>query len=435
MSKDNNYMKVLLNGLKLYIDEKTSKEIDIDIPKIKNANWSQNDSNESDYIIDRPFYSEDVIKTVLIDNVEVEYSDTQEMGTKTFYLHQYILEGSKAFVFDMDAVYKVTIDDMEYICKPYYNADLTGGVEIPLIGAGVDTSADDYAIALFGEYPFMIMAGTYNGRTACGIMILHEYETLILSLEEIKQTHHKLDKKYLPVPEWIYPEEYPVLVYKLINVGSNDTTNIYAGINFKYEDFQTITPGGEYLVHINGDESRLTAKQIIASSDEESETIGFLGNGYLFAQYYEALGESGTLSGDIEDTGEDYFITIHMAECVVLTTLDLEIYDFALTSCKPLYSPIPKEHLSPVLNAKNIASSTATIGQVIRVKSVDSNGTPTEWEAVNVYTAEEIDAKLEALNTELSKLTTTVAYIDENNTTDVLTFDISENAELIGGNA
>lgn len=48
--------------------------------------------------------------------------------------------------------------------------------------------------------------------------------------------------------------------------------------------------------------------------------------------------------------------------------------------------------------------NTAAIGQTIRVSAVDENGKPTEWEAVDMYSKEQIDVALGAYITDVAAL-------------------------------
>lgn len=45
---------------------------------------------------------------------------------------------------------------------------------------------------------------------------------------------------------------------------------------------------------------------------------------------------------------------------------------------------VTETELDTAVSSKITAPTTATVGQILRVKAVDTNGAPTEWEAVNI---------------------------------------------------
>jgi len=65
---------------------------------------------------------------------------------------------------------------------------------------------------------------------------------------------------------------------------------------------------------------------------------------------------------------------------------------------------VTQSELKTAIDGAIPSPSVATVGQTIAVKAVDESGKPTEWEAVSMYTAAEIDAALGAYITDIDTL-------------------------------
>ena len=77
-----------------------------------NPDWNQNDATQPDYVKNRPFYAEDPVETVLLEEQVVTFTDGESDTSFNF----------NASPEDINHI-KVTWDGTEYICIPQINID------------------------------------------------------------------------------------------------------------------------------------------------------------------------------------------------------------------------------------------------------------------------------------------------------------------------
>ena len=134
--------------------------------------WNQNDETAHDYIKNRPFYTDDTVENILVDNVSVT------------------IEGGNAYVFDTAIAfkegntYKVEWNGTVYECVAY---KVTGDDETVWIGN----------TTIIGEHggngePFLV--GCSAGTSG---LFSQEDGTYTISIAEEKSDIHEIDKKYL----------------------------------------------------------------------------------------------------------------------------------------------------------------------------------------------------------------------------------------------
>lgn len=137
--------------------------------------WNQNDETAHDYIKNRPFYTDDPVETVLLDNVSV----TIENGDG-------IIETQIAFT--EGDTYKVEWNGTVYECVAYIPE-----AEAPVvIGNG-----DIFGLDGGNGEPFIM----YSMRGASPLLSISSQEdgtyTVTVSITEKKSGIHEIDKKYL----------------------------------------------------------------------------------------------------------------------------------------------------------------------------------------------------------------------------------------------
>ena len=137
------------------------------------GNWEQNDPTADDYIKNRPFYTDDSKKVVIVPNQQITFSD-----------YEAPLALSEIIEFVVGQSYKVKFDNVNYTCVAWdFNGIGAIGNQI-LMGRPIDT----------GE-PFIIMISK-----AEGIGIISSLTATGTHAVEVTTSAKivKIDKKYLP---------------------------------------------------------------------------------------------------------------------------------------------------------------------------------------------------------------------------------------------
>lgn len=132
-------------------------------------NWNQNDNTKQDYVKNRPFYAEDPVETVLLEEQAVTFTDGESDPSFIF----------KASPEDINHI-KVTWDGTEYICIPQiYSEYIKFGNEFFYNGTGEDT----------GE-PFFYDGDYFNAASSADS---HQIKVSKLSNKVIK-----IEPNYIP---------------------------------------------------------------------------------------------------------------------------------------------------------------------------------------------------------------------------------------------
>ena len=142
---------------------------------LSQADWNQNDDTQPDYVKNRPFYTGDPVKTVVVEESTVTFIENDGL---------YAAEFRSTFESTVGDTYKVSWDGTVYDCMC---VDVGGRPTIGntyIFGEGSDT----------GE-PFLM--GVHNG---VGITILTPDTSAshTFSISRFAQEVVKIDKKYLP---------------------------------------------------------------------------------------------------------------------------------------------------------------------------------------------------------------------------------------------
>ena len=107
-----------------------SKALTVEIPYSVQSDWNQNDSAALNYIKNRPFYTGEPVKTVLVEETTVSFADAGGL---------YIAEFPSTFEATVGDTYTVNWDGTEYecVCSVFNSVPVLGNLSIP--GAGSDT--------------------------------------------------------------------------------------------------------------------------------------------------------------------------------------------------------------------------------------------------------------------------------------------------------
>lgn len=237
--------------------------------------WNQNDETASDYVKNRPFYTEN------------EGEITEIVPETTFTIDNEGMWYSEKFAIPIEAgnTYICKYNGVEYICTAFSYAQ--DGIEWIFLGNMGKTGAD---FEDTGE-PFVIVTVPAENMT---MVILHDgtvSTNITCSITMNNEIIHKLPNKYLDL-DWKPTKEYKLTdVFPINNV-------TFTGKEITLIDSQVfyLHVGEEYTVNWNGTEYVCEAKRI----DADPFSIFYIGNTEL------------TTLTNKEDTGEP-FIYVYYA--------------------------------------------------------------------------------------------------------------------------
>ena len=192
--------------------------------------WNQNDSTQPDYVKNRPFYTGNLVETVLVEESTVSFAD---MGNGS-----YGAQVQSTFVATVGEAYKVYWDGSAYecTCAAVSESPLLFIGNLSIMGMGSDT----------GE-PFII--GVFNGE---GIQIgtTDTSASHTISISGFVQEVVKIDEKYLPT---IPADKSPAL--PVIEFTTNISANIGNGAqpsfdvsNLSYSEIYAIVEKGSFQI-------------------------------------------------------------------------------------------------------------------------------------------------------------------------------------------
>lgn len=140
---------------------------------VKQPDWNQNDSTAMDYIKNRPFYAGDPVKTEIIPETVVTFSDMDGMMAATWPESFDSVEGQ---------TYVISWDGTDYVCSGILFNDVPILGNLGCLGAGSDT----------GE-PFIFL---YQGQW---LVVSTESATEhVIGIKTVTTQIVTLDEKYLP---------------------------------------------------------------------------------------------------------------------------------------------------------------------------------------------------------------------------------------------
>lgn len=145
--------------------------------QIKNsaADWNQNDSDADNYVKNRTHWEEIVVETILPETI-LEFTEAGDSGS------QNVRELGLVY----DELYYVTWDGNEYLCI----CDSFSGEAIGDNSISIGSTSGNFST----EAPFMIWTG--------GRVLAKEIGTHTFKIEKKKTVVHKIDQKYLSIPDW-----------------------------------------------------------------------------------------------------------------------------------------------------------------------------------------------------------------------------------------
>ena len=258
-------LRKLVERIKDYNESSISKLEESIVP----ADWNENDPTSVAYIQNRPFYAEDTVETLLVDNVSFETTDAYGAGIG-------IAENPFALELVENAEYTVTWNGTAYstTCSFADGAMCVGNLSA--VGIGDDT----------GE-PFLI--GVADGIT---FVYCIDIGTITVSIIGRVAEIHKIDKKYLDLPDGasigVAGEVYGAEVF-------NDYTNNIASGSYSHSEGYLTKASGSYS-HAEGFNTN--------ASGVYSHAEG--GNTVASGEYSHSEGNHTTASGNLSHAEGSY---------------------------------------------------------------------------------------------------------------------------------
>ena len=141
--------------------------------------WNQNDETQPDYVKNRPFYTGDLVETVLVEESTVEFAEDNS--------GKYVASFPTSFNAEFGATYKVSWDGSIYtcVCENFNNRPILGNQSI--VGVGPDT----------GE-PFIIFNEEGVLETGWFSLTTDTSASHTISISGCVSEVVKIDAKYLP---------------------------------------------------------------------------------------------------------------------------------------------------------------------------------------------------------------------------------------------
>ena len=138
------------------------------------SDWNQNDSTAADYVKNRPFYTDNPVETVLVEESALSFADNSGIYTAQF---------SSTFTPIIGNTYTVYWDSTAYecICVEFYGMPCLGNISI--LDAGSDTG-EPFMSAFTSEAKAIYTKDTSASHT--------------ISISELSPKIVKIDFKYLP---------------------------------------------------------------------------------------------------------------------------------------------------------------------------------------------------------------------------------------------
>ena len=212
----------------------------------KQSDWNQNDDTQLDYVKNRPFYTGDLVETVLVEERTVSFEKDPERDL-------YSGEFKPTFSATVGETYKVSWDGATYECTCIDDGFPSIG-NLSIVGGGSDT----------GE-PFLLrVVQDLVGQDLVRIITADTASSHTISISIIAEEVVKINPKYLPMPfrpkgesylTFSSPNEFTLsaLGRKTWNgtleyFSSDETWTTWSGEN----QLSAAGNGGEYVIYLRG---------------------------------------------------------------------------------------------------------------------------------------------------------------------------------------
>ena len=320
------------------------------------ADWNQNDEAAVDFIKNRPFYEKTGVTSIVLFDGDVELLVLLPEGTP---------EGQwdESLTFENGKIYTVAIEDeqQDIVCE---------NNELIFISS---TLSDTYSLSADGIFSRYGSGpeGTYHIK---------------IETTEISRTLEQLDEKYIPDT--------------IARVDDIPTTAIKP---FPYYEVIELSPGYMTQYKVNLEELELNAPYSVQESastpytmfalciicDDGTEKI-VTNISVKYRIYHVKVSNKIISVYDDENTVYTINISDKSTSSNVVVTSNmiskwLPVNNSVAYTPTDNYHPATKKYVDDSVAVAVPRPTIATVGQTIIVKSVDENGKPTEWEAVDPW--------------------------------------------------
>ena len=418
--------------------------------KIKDstADWNQNDETKPDYVKNRTHW-EEIAETVLVSEQTIE-------GFALMQEPLYAVQNPFSIQLQPNQTYTVTWDGASYDLR--YNE-----VED---GFGFIGNENYFNMQSGGDIPFVIVINYFDGLIIIATESAAESHTI--SISTLETITHKLDSKYLDLPTNLATTDdvQEALAVEITALEEADATkmdktnpvgtgsfsmNRRAGTavgNYSHAEGSSTTASGRCShaegssTTASGDCSHAEGQVSIASgpcSHAECDTTTAKGFGsHAEGGYTIASGDYSHVQGkfNVENTNSKYAHIVGNGTSSARSnahTLDWhgnawyagDVYigsTSGINRDEGSKKLATEEYVDNSIAEAGFISTpiTATVGQTIIVKSIDENGVPTEWEAVDswiIQSSTEGSAKKFKIAVDDSGVLSAVEVVEETTTT------------------
>lgn len=340
------------------------------------ADWNQNDEAAPDYIKNRPFYEAEV-KNTFGEGVANGFTDDYSGGTLCLYETDCVLPMSEYIVGEE---YVVNINGEEHLMKLDYQWDMSTGSDY--VGFNIDTSMSGstfYRPYFTSDYDFGLSYRGYFSQPDDGDIVELQLSlylpqgTILPVTVQVYQSDYEL--KQLD-PKYIKDMYYDTSIEEVV---IEEDVEMTAGMNSCEGSFSVninVVPNDTYTLYVNG-----TLYGTATTADGHL----MFGSGYNLWQINDG--------GRVYTFYDGGVYTLKLVHNITeLKQLDEKYIPDTIARAEDVEAlqalvgdtSVSEQIENAIADAGFVVSpSVATVGQILSVKSVDENGKPTEWEAVN----------------------------------------------------
>lgn len=245
-----------------------------EIANLPQADWNQNDEAAADYVKNRPFYTGDLVETVLVEESTVSFADAGGV---------YMAQFKSTFSPTVGEIYKVYWDGAAYECTCLEFSGNSSIGNLSVAGAGSDT----------GE-PFLMLV--VNGSPAIYIYAADTAASHTFSISGFAPEVVKIDEKYLPaitadklptIPADKLPT-IPVIKFTTSISGNiaNDTQPSFIVSNLSYSEIYDLVEKGCFQIEDSNGTHYSTTRHWVDSSGNIFAEILVIGSPTTYATLF-----------------------------------------------------------------------------------------------------------------------------------------------------
>ena len=234
-----------------------------EIANLPQADWNQNDETAADFVKNRPFYTGDLVETVLVEESTVSFADAGGAYMALF---------KSTFSPTVGEIYKVYWDGAAYECTCLEFSGNSSIGNLSVAGVGSDT----------GE-PFLMLV--VNSSHAIYIYAADTAASHTFSISGFAPEVVKIDEKYLPAITADKLPTIPVIEFttSIANNIGNDTQPSFTVSNLSYSEIYALVEKGNFQIKDSAGVNYRPIRTEIRSSGSISVDILVIGTPMTYA--------------------------------------------------------------------------------------------------------------------------------------------------------